>query len=352
MAYTHKAEKNAKIKEKNLEMLEFLPDFCTGYLISIERSLSPLTVNAYLQRITKFLEYLHDNNSYFGNKEIIEYKVEDLGNLVTEDINAFAHYIYNNNGNNKYKSNAETTVDNYLSALSSLWEYFLSMRWVKYNPVSSVKRSRKKEKEIIKMDAREKKEFLDSLYNDKGFSDEKQIKWNERTKIRDIAICKTLLGTGIRVSELVGMDVDDLDFQENCFKVLRKRDKYDVVYFDDEVKACLNDYLDERKALYQPADDENALFLVGIGKYKGTRISERQIERIVKKYAKASVPLKADKLSPHKLRSTYATDFLDATGDLDATREQLGHSDPKTTLKYAKTSERRKKMYRNILLKK
>lgn len=349
MAYIHKAEKNEKFKEKNINMLDDLPGFCVDYLKYYERSLSPLTINAYFQRFSKFFSYLKENNSYFGKKEIINFSVDDIVQLDVQDITDYASYVYNHSGSSKKMSNAETTVDNYLSALSSLWEYFLVMRWTKYNPVASVKRSKYKEKEIIKLDKKEKQDFLDGLYSDKGFKDENQIKWNERTKIRDIAICVVLLGTGIRVAELVGMDVDDLDFQENCFKVLRKRDKFDVVYFSDSVKSALIDYLDERVPRYQPTDDENALFLCGRGDYKGKRLTERSVERIVKKYATASLPLKGDLITPHKLRATFATDFLDATGDQAATQEQLGHSDPKTTTRYGRTSERRKKMYRNIL---
>lgn len=349
MAYIHKTNKNEKFREKNIDMLDSLPGFCLEYFKYHERSLSPLTINAYFQRFTKFFEYLKANNSYFGKKDIISFSVDDLALLDVQDISNYASYVYNHSQAARKSSNAETTVDNYLSALSSLWEYFLAMNWVKYNPVSSVKRSKYKEKEIIKLDKREKNAFMEGLYADKGFKDENQMKWNEKTRVRDIAICKVLLGTGIRVAELVGMDVDDLDFQENCFKVLRKRDKYDVVYFGDDVKAALIDYLDERIPRYQPTDDEEALFLCGRGDYKGRRLTERSVERIVKKYATATLPLKGSLITPHKLRSTYATAFLDATGDLAATQEQLGHSDPKTTLKYARTSERRKKLYRTIM---
>ena len=217
------------------------------------------------------------------------------------------------------------------------------------NPVDLVKRSKHKDKEIIKLDKHEQEGFLNSLYNGQGF-DKKQLEWNERTKIRDIAICKILLGTGLRVSELVGLDVDDIDFQENSFKIIRKRDKLDTVYFSDEIRECLLEYLEERGPHYQPVDNERALFLVGIGTYKGQRISVRSVEKIVKKFAVAGAPAKGQSITPHKLRATYATDLLEITGDLDLVRESMGHSDPKTTNLYGRTSLEKKKQYRNILM--
>lgn len=358
MAFIYKAEKNDKMKEKTIEMLESLPDFCTGYVIFMERSVSPVTLNAYVQRIKIFLEYLHKDNSYFGSMDIVDFKISDMANLTPDDINAFSHWIYNTNNNYKRssnptskinKSNKETTVDNYLSALNSLWDFFLLEKHMKYNPIASVKHSKQKDKEIIKLDPDEQDKFLDSLYCGDGFN-EKQLQWNEKNKIRDIAMLMVLFGTGIRVSELVGMDVDDLDFQNNCFKVLRKRDKIDVVYFGDEVKEALVDYLEERIPRYQPVDNEPALFLVGIGKYKGTRLSVRSVEKIVKKYAKASLPLKGDIITPHKLRSTYGTALYRETGDIYLVADVLGHKDVNTTRKhYAAIDDSQKRIASNIV---
>ena len=339
-------------------MLDSLPDFCTRYVIFMERAVSPVTLNAYVQRISIFLKYLHEDNSYFGSKEIVDFKISDMEKLTPDDINMFSHWIYNTNNNytrstnphtSLNKTNKGSTVDNYLSALASLWDFFIIEKHMEYNPVASVKHSKKKDKEIIRLDAKEQDKFLDSLYCGDGFN-KKQLMWNEKTKIRDIAMLMVLLGTGIRVSELVGMDVDDLDFQNNCFKVLRKRDKIDVVYFGDEVKEALIDYLDERIPRYQPADDETALFLVGIGKYKGTRLSERSVQKIVKKYAKASLPLKGNIITPHKLRSTYGTALYRETGDVYLVADVLGHKDVNTTRKhYAAMDDEKKRSAANVV---
>jgi site-specific recombinase XerC len=189
---------------------------------------------------------------------------------------------------------------------------------------------------------------MQSVYCGDGLT-KRQNQSRDLTIERDAAIITVFLHTGIRVSELVGLNVGDLDFQEHCFKVIRKRDKIDTIYFDDEVTEVLKDYLRVRPLLH-PADNEDALFLVSIGKYKGERLSVRSMQMLVKKYAMAGAPSSGALITPHKLRSTYATNMLKATGNLDLVRAELGHSDPKTTLIYARSDNADKKAARNVLI--
>ena len=111
---------------------------------------------------------------------------------------------------------------------------------------------------------------------------------------RDLAIISLLLGTGIRVSECVGLNIDDIDFNNNAFTVTRKGGNRSTLYFSDEIKAVLIDYMEERK---EKNINEKALFL----SLRDKRISVRAVEYLVKKYAKIISPLKNH---PHKLRST------------------------------------------------
>ena len=125
----------------------------------------------------------------------------------------------------------------------------------------------------------------------------KQKEYYEKTKIRDLAIVTLLLGTGLRVSECVGLDIDDVDFDVNGVRVLRKGSKEMIVYFGEEVEIALKDYLVQRKATLK-------------------------------------------KISPHKLRSTYGTTLYRETGDIYLVADVLGHSDVNTTKKhYAQQSD-------------
>ena len=147
------------------------------------------------------------------------------------------------------------------------------------------------------------------------------------TRARDVAILTLLLGTGIRVSELVGLNVDDIDFKYNSFKVTRKGGAQAILYFSDEIKDALVKYLELRDTFKLP-ETEKALWI----SIQGKRMGVRSVENLVKKYARVSAPLK--KISPHKLRSTYGTNLYYVTKDISVVAEVLGHKDVNTTKKY------------------
>jgi len=161
----------------------------------------------------------------------------------------------------------------------------------------------------------------------------------EKTKTRDLAILTLLLGTGIRVSECVGLDINDVDFKNNGIKVTRKGGNEMVVYFGDEVRDALENYLETTRAAATPLPShENALFLSTQRK----RMGVQAIENMVKKYARQVTPNK--KITPHKLRSTYGTNLYKETGDIYLVADVLGHKDVNTTRKhYAAIDEDRRR---------
>ncbi len=148
-----------------------------------------------------------------------------------------------------------------------------------------------------------------------------------------------LLGTGIRVSECVGLDIQDLDFDTNGMRILRKGGSEVILYFGDEVREALLDYLDERELITAKEGSEDALFL----SMQRSRISVRAVENLVKKYSRTVTTLK--NITPHKLRSTYGTQLYKETGDIYLVADVLGHKDVNTTRKHyaAIEDERRRK---------
>ena len=147
-----------------------------------------------------------------------------------------------------------------------------------------------------------------------------------------------LLGTGVRVSELVGLNIGDVDFKNNGIRILRKGGNEMIVYFGTGVEQALKDYLEiSRTAITPVAGHEEALFLSGQRK----RISVDAVEKMVKKYASA---ISVKTITPHKLRSTYGTALYRETGDIYLAADVLGHSDVNTTKKhYAKLSDERRR---------
>ncbi len=137
-----------------------------------------------------------------------------------------------------------------------------------------------------------------------------------------------MLGTGIRVSECVGLDIDDIDLKNGGIRIHRKGGKEVTVYFGSEVEDALLDYLEERNLVIPEEGHEKALFL----SLQKKRLAVRSVENLVKKYSKLVAPLK--KITPHKLRSTYGTSLYKETGDIYLVADVLGHSDVNTTKKH------------------
>ena len=165
------------------------------------------------------------------------------------------------------------------------------------------------------------------------------MEYHKKTKIRDVALLTLLLGTGIRVSECVGIDINDINFDEGALKIRRKGGYETVLYFGDEVEIALLDYLEEREQIIPAEGHENALFL----SLQNRRMAVRSVEKLVKKYAMIAAPLKK-KISPHKLRSTFGTSLYQETGDIYLVADVLGHADVNTTRKhYAAMSDQRKR---------
>ena len=180
---------------------------------------------------------------------------------------------------------------------------------------------------IVRMEPNEVAQFLDNVEYGNKLSAHQQA-YHEKNKIRDLALLTLMLGTGIRVSECVGLDINDIDFDYDRIKVVRKGGYEAYVYFGSEARDALLDYLDERNNITAIEGHENALFLSSQKK----RISVRSVENLVKKYAKITTPLK--KITPHKLRSTYGTTLYQQTSDIYLVADVLGHKDVNTTKKH------------------
>ena len=174
----------------------------------------------------------------------------------------------------------------------------------------------------------------------------KELEYHKKTKLRDVALLTLLLGTGIRVSECVGLDISDINFEVNGIKIRRKGGYEAIIYFGDEVETALLDYLEERNHIIPAEGHEKALFL----SLQNRRMAVRSVENLVKKYSSRVTTLK--KITPHKLRSTYGTALYQESGDIYLVADVLGHKDVNTTRKHyaAQADERRRKAARMVHL--
>ncbi len=321
-------EQDLKNTKKLRELISDLPPYVRDFFRGIEPQTSSRTRIAYAYDLRVFFNYLHDNNSEFGKKELKEISLAELEALQPVDIEEYLDYIKVYSGRNGGEnSNGLTAIKRKLASLRSFYKYFYMREAITYNPVELVAMPKLHEKNIIRLDADEVVELLDSVESGQLLT-KKQQDFHEKTKVRDLAIVTLLLGTGIRVSECVGLNLSDVDFRNSGISIYRKGGKESVVYFGDEVEEALKAYLEERKGIIPYEGHENALFLSSQKK----RINVRTVENLVKKYTRTVTTSK--NITPHKLRSTYGTSLYRETGDIYLVADVLGHSDVNTTRKH------------------
>ncbi len=309
------------------ELLDTLPPFCAQYFRGMQDYTSSRTRIAYAYDIRVFFEYLHESNPVFHKTPIKEYPLEILDQITRLDIEEYLDHCSYYIKDGKEYMNDERGKARKLASLRSFYNYFFRNEMIEKNPAALVKMPKLHEKEIVRLDPDEVAILLDTVETGEKLT-KKQMQYHEKNKLRDVALLTLLLGTGIRVSECVGIDLQDIDFKNNAVKIRRKGGYEAVVYFGDEVLTALTDYLEKRETMQPVEGHENALFL----SMQNKRITVRAVENLVKKYALPVTNLK--KITPHKLRSTYGTTLYRETNDIYLVADVLGHKDVNTTRKH------------------
>lgn len=326
------------------ELIKGLPLFCPDFFRGIEPHTSSRTRIAYAYDMKVFFDFLLKENPVIQKLSMDQITLEHLDQIRVADLEEYMEYLkYRFNENNKEIMNKERGIMRKISSLKSFYNYFYRNERLANNPAALVMLPKLHEKEIIRLDVDEVALLLDEVESGDSLT-EKQKHFHDKTKVRDLALLTLLLGTGIRVSECVGLDISDVDFKNGGIRIHRKGGKEVTVYFGSEVEDALLDYLEERKHIVPEPGHEDALFL----SLQRKRIAVRSVENLVKKYAKIVTPLK--KITPHKLRSTYGTTLYQETGDIYLVADVLGHADVNTTKKhYAALEDQRRRSARNAV---
>ena len=319
---------------KMAKYTEKLPDFCMDYLIGIENNTSSLTRYNYSMDLYIFFNYL---SQFVFHKPETAITLEDLNSLKARNIEQYLSYItYYELDGKDYKNDERGK----LAAIRSLFKYLFNHDLILSNVASKIETPKLHNKEIIRLEKEEVSRLMNVVENPTDFSD-RQRSYNKNTFERDNAIITLFLGTGIRISELVGLNIDSFDFSQNAFLVTRKGGNQSTLYFSNEVAMALKTWL-EKRATLGLEKDEKAMFI----SLQNKRISIRAVENLVKKFASLASPLK--KISPHKLRSTFGTNLYKETKDIYIVADVLGHKDVNTTKKhYAAISEDMRKSVAN-----
>ena len=311
------------------DILNTKPPFVRDYFRAIEPTTSARTRISYAYDIRVFFRFLLENNPVYKNHTMDMLTLQDLERVDPVDIEEYLEYLKVYQSQDKHITNKEQGLSRKMSALRSFYGYYFKRQAIQKNPTLFVDMPKMHDKAIIRLDIDEVALLLDYVEECGNKLTGQRKVYYEKNKSRDLAILTLLLGTGIRVSECVGLDLKDVDFKNNGIKVTRKGGSEMIVYFGEEVRKALENYMEGDRASTTPLPDhENALFLSTQRK----RIGIQAVENMVKKYSKEVTPNK--KITPHKLRSTYGTNLYKETGDIYLVADVLGHKDVNTTKKH------------------
>lgn len=328
-----------KLREKMKE----LPSFCGDFFRGIEPTTSSRTRIAYAYDLGVFFRFLHETNPVCNKMAIRDIPLSFLDMLTPVDIEEYLDYLKYYIKDGQEYTNDERGKSRKLASLKTFYNYFYKKQMIEKNPAALVDMPKIHQKNIIRLDSEEVEQLLDEVEQG-GKLTKSQQNYHNKTKLRDLAILTLLLGTGIRVSECVGLDIDDVDFKNDGIKIRRKGGNEVIIYFGEEVELALLNYLEERETIEAAEGHQNALFL----SLQKKRLTVRSVENLVKKYSQTVTQLKH--ITPHKLRSTYGTALYRETGDIYLVADVLGHKDVNTTKKhYAALEDERRRSAANAV---
>lgn len=340
MSEYRKEQDQIKI-EKTKKILEILPDYCKHYFTGRSTVISTGTELAYAKDLLLFYKFL----SELYHKEIKEINLDDINNLKGTDIESFLSYIKSyKDGEGNIINNGEASVKRKYSCLKTFFAYYFRNDFIENNPMLKIETPKIHRKEIIRLDDDETEELLDAALL--GIKTSKVgTAYAKINGLRNYTIMRLLANTGLRVSECVGLDINDIDLDKQELRLIRKGGNFDLVYFNNSTKNALATYLEERKEIKNIIKgSEKALFLSS----RKTRLSVRSIENIVKEHAQ-TVTLKH--ITPHKFRSSFASKLYEETdGNAILVSKALNHSSIATGERYYIDASKQKLKLKDIEL--
>lgn len=301
-------------KQQYHDIPQVLRDYLT--YMTVIKGKSPNTVQEYYYDLRLFLRFIKckfyniDCDDYSA-VSLDDFQETDLQRVTLSDLYDFMAYIHNcRSSNDNYRARKVASIKsffNYLSVKAGL---------IQENPASHLDSPKIKKRMPQYLSLEESVAFLKSI--------------DGKYQQRDLAMFVLLLNCGLRLSELVGIDIPDIDFEKRTLRVIGKGDKERIVFLNDLCIDAIQAYLQVRPTEGILPSDRNALFISS----KGRRISNRMVELISKKYFTAA-GVDANRYSPHKLRHTAATIlYRDGNVDIRSLQELLGHTNLSTTQIY------------------
>lgn len=315
-------EKENKIEQQILKKINSMPYVLTQYYYSLTGSgKSYRTAKEYIERVLQFIKFT------FGESVQEDFYL----NVDATHINKYITSLRTKNISGK----TERTSDSYKtlnwSSLNSFFQ-FLVPEYIDENPVANTQRPKMKDNpNVTFLNTDEITSVLRNV-EDKAF---------ERMRNRDLCLLKLGFSTGLRISAIVQIDLDDLDLDHNQIKITEKGDYDDYVIIGENLKNQIMLWLNDREK-YFSRTESNALFV----SQECNRLSPRTVKDLMKKY---TCGITDKKVTPHVMRHSCATNLYEQTGDIYLCAKQLHHKNVSTTQRYAELSREKQKKAANIL---
>lgn len=328
---TGRLEEEVKVEAKIKYLIKNKPKIVTRYYNSFMDETYNTKKN-YITHTIEFIDYMADKyNIDFDNYEHIKF-------IKSIHINEFLNnFIYKKS--NERKKNTNTYIANKLSAIRHFLDFLCDNDILEQNPCSKIKTPRDNRLHSITYLTKDEIDILKNNINS-GVGSQQAINYQKKWKNRDLAIIMLGITTGLRVSAICNINIDDISFINKSVRVIEKGDVEKDVYIPDNVLSIISLWLSERNEILNKKD-VNALFISNQKK----RITTQSVRIMLKKYT-----YNINKnITPHKLRSTTATNLLEQTGDIALVAEVLGHKNLQNTKRYVKVSNEKKIDAANIL---
>ena len=328
---TGRQESDKRTDDRTKRLLEKCPKIIEDFFYSLTEC-AATTRGAYTEHVIAYFEYL--------DKEGFDYSdPRKFSEVKPNHINKYLEYIKFHRKNGEEGQLSEGTRAKKFYAIRKFYEFLLDNEYIDNSPCNRVKPPRvTDEKEIIAMTPEEVRILKENIKN--GVGSHKAKAFQKHYVNRDLAIVSLGCTTGLRVGSICEINMDDIDIDNRTIIVREKGNKVRTIRIGENTAKIINDWMIDRWMMFIGFCDD-ALFVSGAGK----RLRPEDIALMLKKYS-----VGIDKpITPHKMRSTCATNLYEATGDIFLVQDILGHKNIANTRRYAKMSEKRREEAVNIL---
>lgn len=292
---------------------------------------SVLTKEKYIYYVTDFIEYCK------GKMDTDHIGRNDYNNITLVMLDEYIQGLCKKKSSSENR-NGTSIVATRVCAISTFFKFLKTRGIVESNICEYIDRPKVRQEDHITFLTKEEiKELMDNIEN--GIGTPRSIECSKKYKTRDRLICLLPIITGIRISALRNINIEDIDMKQGTVSVIEKENKRRTFQLPEAVCRDITKWIGEREKIFKGVKCETTALFVGLYRDECKRLTTGAINSLIKKYSSTI----HKKITAHKLRDTFATNLYNETSDIFLVSEMLGHENPETTKKYVRASDQQKK---------